>query len=263
MSAVHVRDNQLVKKDEVLVELDPRDFQVALEQAKANLAKDKATEITASANEKRAASLFSDKVISAQELDANVAVAQSSRGNVQADAAAVKQAELNLTYTKIKAPTDSYVVWRDQSRDWYAKYYHPKRAQRVRNQSDRCSAHYFDHGNPGARADWKCDWHFQSDAQPRWKHWHRVDHHVYRSHSAVQPERAVAAHVIVQSAVSTTTGRARIHFESQGWRLGSGKTGKGNLVSNAGATGRAYQLHPQLSVCRTCLSHLCANGALV
>jgi membrane fusion protein, multidrug efflux system len=110
VSAVHVRDNQLVKKDEVLVELDARDFQVALEQAKANLAKDKATEITASANEKRAASLFSNKVISAQERDANVAAAQSSRGNVQADAAAVKQAELNLSYTKIKAPIDSYVT---------------------------------------------------------------------------------------------------------------------------------------------------------
>lgn len=110
VSAVHVRDNQLVKKDELLVELDPRDFQVALEQAKANLAKDKATEITAGANEKRAETLFSNKVISAQERDANVAAAESSRGNVQADAAAVKQAELNLAYTKIKAPIDSYVT---------------------------------------------------------------------------------------------------------------------------------------------------------
>ncbi|MGE5213387.1 MAG: efflux RND transporter periplasmic adaptor subunit [Nitrospirota bacterium] len=110
VSAVHVRDNQFVKKDEVLLELDPRDFQVAFDQAKANLAKDKATETTAEANEQRAKSLFSNKVISAQERDANVAAAQSSRGNVQADAAAVKQAELNLAYTKIKAPIDSYVT---------------------------------------------------------------------------------------------------------------------------------------------------------
>ncbi len=110
VSAVHVRDNQLVKKNEVLLELDPRDFQVGLEQAKANLAKDKATERTADANEKRATSLFSNKVISAQERDANVAAAESSRGNVQADEAAVKQAELNLAYTKIKAPIDSFVT---------------------------------------------------------------------------------------------------------------------------------------------------------
>src|SRR5689334_6515407 len=110
VSAVHVRDNQAVKKDEVLVELDPRDFQVALEQAKANLAKDKANEMTAVANEQRARSLFGDKVISPQERDANVAAAESSRGNVQADTAAVKQAELNLAYTKIKAPMDGYIT---------------------------------------------------------------------------------------------------------------------------------------------------------
>jgi membrane fusion protein, multidrug efflux system len=110
VSAVHVRDNQAVKKDEVLVELDPRDYQVALEQAKANLAKDKATETTAVANEQRARSLFGNKVISAQERDATVAAAESSRGNVQADTAAVQQAELNLAYTKIKAPMDGYVT---------------------------------------------------------------------------------------------------------------------------------------------------------
>lgn len=44
VTAVHVRDNQLVKKGDVLIELDPRDLQVALAQAQANLAKDKATE---------------------------------------------------------------------------------------------------------------------------------------------------------------------------------------------------------------------------
>jgi membrane fusion protein (multidrug efflux system) len=110
VTAVHVRDNQFVNKDQVLIELDPRDFQVALDQAKANLAKDKATETTANANEQRAKSLFATKVISAQERDANVAAAESSRGNVQADEAAVKQAELNLAYTKIKAPIDSYVT---------------------------------------------------------------------------------------------------------------------------------------------------------
>jgi membrane fusion protein (multidrug efflux system) len=74
------------------------------------LAKDKATAITADANEKRAMTLFGNKVISAQERDANVAAAQSSRGSVEADTAAIKQAELNLAYTKIKAPMDSYVT---------------------------------------------------------------------------------------------------------------------------------------------------------
>jgi membrane fusion protein (multidrug efflux system) len=80
--AAHVDDNQLVKKGDVLVEIDPSDFQVALAQAKANLAKDKATKVQAELNEKRALDLFSQKVISPQERDTNVAAAESSRASV-------------------------------------------------------------------------------------------------------------------------------------------------------------------------------------
>ena len=103
VAVVHVDDNQLVKKGDVLVEIDPRDFQVALAQAKANLAKDKAAQIQADVNEKRAQDLFTKKVMSAQERDTNVAAADSSKASVQADEAAVEQAELNLGYTKITA----------------------------------------------------------------------------------------------------------------------------------------------------------------
>ena len=110
VAVVRVDDNQLVKKGDVLVEIDPRDFQVALAQAKANLAKDKATQIRADLNEKRALDLFAKKVISTQERDTNIATAESSRASVQADEAAVEQAELNLGYTKIKAPLDGYVT---------------------------------------------------------------------------------------------------------------------------------------------------------
>ena len=110
VAVVHVDDNQLVKKGDVLVEIDPRDFQVALGQAKANLAKDKAAQIQADLNEKRAVDLFAKKVISTQERDTNIATAESSRASVQADEAAVEQAELNLGYTKIIAPIDGYVT---------------------------------------------------------------------------------------------------------------------------------------------------------
>jgi membrane fusion protein (multidrug efflux system) len=110
VAVVHVDDNQLVKKGDVLVEIDPRDFQVALAQAKANLAKDKAAQIRADVNEKRAQDLFTKKVMSAQERDTNVAAADSSKGSVQADEAAVEQAELNLGYAKITASIDGYVT---------------------------------------------------------------------------------------------------------------------------------------------------------
>jgi len=110
VAVVHVDDNQLVKKGDVLVEIDPRDFQVALAQAKANLAKDKATQVQANVNEKRAQDLFTKKVMSAQERDTNVATSDSSKASVEADEAAVEQAELNLGYTKVMAPFDGYVT---------------------------------------------------------------------------------------------------------------------------------------------------------
>jgi membrane fusion protein (multidrug efflux system) len=110
VAAVHVDDNQLIKKGDVLVEIDPGDFQVALAQAKANVAKDKAAQIQANANEKRAQDLFTKKVISIQERDTNVAASESSKASVEADEAAVEQAQLNLGYTKIKAPIDGYVT---------------------------------------------------------------------------------------------------------------------------------------------------------
>ena len=110
VAVVQVDDNQLVKKGDVLVEIDPRDFQVALAQAKANLAKDKATQIQAATTERRALDLFGRNVISSQDRDSSVAASQSSKAAVEADEAAVEQAELNLSYAKITAPIDGYVT---------------------------------------------------------------------------------------------------------------------------------------------------------
>jgi RND family efflux transporter MFP subunit len=95
-----------VKKGDLLFQIDPRPFEAALAQAKGNLAKDKATQTKTDADEKRAVDLFKKKVISDQERDTAIAAAGSSRANVEADEAAVKQAELNLGYTKITAPID-------------------------------------------------------------------------------------------------------------------------------------------------------------
>ena len=100
------QEGSLVKKGDLLFQIDPRPFEAALAQAKATLAKDKANLAKAEADEKRALDLFNRKVISEQERDTAVAAAGSNRANVEADEAAVKQAELNLGYTKITAPID-------------------------------------------------------------------------------------------------------------------------------------------------------------
>src|SRR5213082_2365038 len=100
------QEGSLVKKGDLLFEIDPRPFEAAWAQAKGTLAKDKANQVKADADEKRALDLFNKKVISDQERDTAIAAAGSSRANVEADEAAVDQAELNLGYTKVTAPID-------------------------------------------------------------------------------------------------------------------------------------------------------------
>ena len=95
-----------VKKGDLLFQIDSRPFEAALAQAKGTLAKDKANQVKADADEKRALDLFKRKVISDQERDTATAAAQSGRANIEADEAAVKQAELNLGYTRVISPID-------------------------------------------------------------------------------------------------------------------------------------------------------------
>jgi membrane fusion protein (multidrug efflux system) len=100
------QEGSVVKKGDLLFQIDPRPFEAALAQAKGTLAKDKANQAKSDADEKRAIDLFNKKVISDQERDTATAAAGSNRANVEADEAAVKQAEINLGYTKITAPID-------------------------------------------------------------------------------------------------------------------------------------------------------------
>ena len=99
-------EGSVVKKGDLLFQIDPRPYQAALAQAKGTLAKDKANQVKAEADEKRALDLFKKKVISDSERDTAIAAAGSSRANVEADEAGVQQAELNLGYTKVTAPID-------------------------------------------------------------------------------------------------------------------------------------------------------------
>src|SRR6266850_2490306 len=99
-------EGSIVKIGDLLFQIDPRPFEAALAQARGTLARDKANQVKAEADEKRALDLFTKKVISDQERDTATAAADSTRANVEADEAAVQQAEINLGYTKITAPID-------------------------------------------------------------------------------------------------------------------------------------------------------------
>jgi RND family efflux transporter MFP subunit len=103
------QEGSVVKTGDLLFQIDPRPFEAALAQAKGTLAKDQANQVKSDADEKRAIDLFNKKVISDQERDTAIAAAGSTRANVEADAAAVKQAELNLGYARVTAPINGVV----------------------------------------------------------------------------------------------------------------------------------------------------------
>jgi RND family efflux transporter MFP subunit len=100
------KEGSVVKKGDLLFRIDPRPFDAALAQAKANLARAQATQAKTDADEKRAIDLFNNKVTSPQERDTALQAAAAARADTQGDEAAVEQAELNLAYTRIIAPID-------------------------------------------------------------------------------------------------------------------------------------------------------------
>src|SRR4029453_3894350 len=100
------QEGSVVKKGDPLFQIDSRPFEAALAQAKGTLAKDKANQGKENADEKRRMDLFNKKVISDQERDTATAAAQAGKANIEADEAAGQQAEINLGYTKVRAPIE-------------------------------------------------------------------------------------------------------------------------------------------------------------
>jgi len=103
------KEGTLVKKGDLLFQIDRRPFEATLDQAKGNLAVAQSNQAKADADVKRALKLFQEKVISDQERDTYINSASSTKANVQAAEAAARQAEVNLGYTKIIAPIDGIV----------------------------------------------------------------------------------------------------------------------------------------------------------
>lgn len=98
-----------VRKGEVLFVIDPRPYEDALNQARAQLAQVRSQlELTRSQRD-RAAKLIVQHAISREDYDTRVAAAQQANANVQAAQAAVDTAALNLSFTRITAPITGVV----------------------------------------------------------------------------------------------------------------------------------------------------------
>jgi membrane fusion protein (multidrug efflux system) len=100
------KEGSLVKKGDLLFEIDQRPFQAALEEAKSQLEQAKATNLAALAEKQRSDKLFSQKVISEQEHTNKVQLAEANSAKVQSLEANLEQAQLNLGFCKVTSPVE-------------------------------------------------------------------------------------------------------------------------------------------------------------
>jgi multidrug resistance efflux pump len=105
-----VADNQLVHKGGVLFEIDPADYQIALEQAEVRAQRDGATLDYARANENRKASLAKAGWASTDIHQQTTSTLHQSEGIVALDKAAIAKAQLDLRRTVIRSPVNGYVT---------------------------------------------------------------------------------------------------------------------------------------------------------
>jgi multidrug efflux system membrane fusion protein len=106
---VGFQEGQLVQKGDFLAQIDPRPYQVALEQAQGQLAHDQGLLLQAQTDLKRYQTLGKQDSIAQQQVDDQKFLVAQYTGTVQTDQGAVDSAKLNLTYAHIIAPVTGQV----------------------------------------------------------------------------------------------------------------------------------------------------------
>lgn len=102
----HYREGTAVKAGDLLFTIDPRPYQAALDQAKGDLGRAEAALGKTKLDVSRYTPLAKEGAISQQELDNAVQANRGDEAAVAAARAAVRQAELNLEWTQVRAPVD-------------------------------------------------------------------------------------------------------------------------------------------------------------
>ncbi|MFP3850315.1 efflux RND transporter periplasmic adaptor subunit [Pseudomonas sp. W5-36] len=129
---VPVKDNQPVKKGDLLMQIDPEHYQLAVKQAEAMVASRKATWEMRKVNANRRKDMDA-LVISAESREDAVNVATSAQADYQLAVAQLEAAQLNLQRTKVLAAVDGYVTNLNVHRGDYARIGEAKMAVVDRN----------------------------------------------------------------------------------------------------------------------------------
>jgi multidrug efflux system membrane fusion protein len=114
IAKVLVKDGQAVKTGDILMLIDPRFAQAQLDQAQAQLARDRAQQTNAYRDVGRYKPLAAKEFVSRQQLDTSTTTAQAASASVRADEAAVESAQVTLSYFTITAPIDGRIGYINQ-----------------------------------------------------------------------------------------------------------------------------------------------------
>jgi RND family efflux transporter MFP subunit len=104
LEQIHFQDGQLVKQGDLLFTIDKRPFQNTLDQARANLQTARSNLTFAEADLARGRQLVRDKTITDQVFEQRSQASRNAQASVAANEAAVRQGELDLEFTELRAP---------------------------------------------------------------------------------------------------------------------------------------------------------------
>lgn len=102
-------EGQAVKQGELLAEIDPRPYQVAVQQAEGQLLRDEALLKNAEIDQDRYQTLLEQDSIAAQQTATQAALVKQYRGTVEIDRAQLDNAKLQLSYARITAPVSGRI----------------------------------------------------------------------------------------------------------------------------------------------------------